>query len=61
MNLSDNTVSVSDEVCRDVPIITAKAARNIVRDHGIDWNEFLDTYGERTEYNTRSLFEWLGY
>ena len=59
--LSDNTISVADEVCSDVPVITMEAARRIVEDHGIDWQEFVNDFGSQASYNTRRVFNWLGY
>ncbi len=53
--------SVAEEVTADLPMITMEGARTIVLDHGISWDEFLDSFGSRSAYNTRSLFTWLGY
>ncbi len=42
-------------------LVSQSMARGIVLAHGIDWDEFLDSYGVRSHYGERSLFTWLGY
>ena len=59
--MTDYTVSVADQVAADVPIITLEAARNIVEDHRISWLNFIEDNGVKSAYNTRNVFNWLGY
>ena len=61
MYMTDYTVSVDVQVCSDVPVITMDAARNIVEDHGVPWDDFLNDFGAKSSYNTRKVFDWLGY
>ena len=50
------------ELYRDAPVINRDTARRIVvDDHRVSWDDFLDDFGSRASYNTRSLFTWLGY
>ena len=42
-----STGSVAEEVIADVPVINMECARNIIEDHGISWDDFLDGFGSR--------------
>ena len=59
--LSDPTVSIDVEVCHDVPTVHICAARRLIEDHCIPWEDFLVDFDARTTYNTREIFDWLGY
>lgn len=42
-------------------IITAKRAKHEVEEHGIEWQEFVDSYGDQETYTAQAVLSWLGY
>lgn len=42
-------------------IITAKRAKQEVENHGIEWTEFVDSYGDQETYTAQAVLSWLGY
>ncbi len=51
----------ADEFAQVNPRIDIEAARKIVENHGLHWDDFLDDLGTQAMYDTKNLLDWLGY
>jgi len=50
-----------DEVFTENPPISRFLAIKTIRQHGSDVQEFFEEMGEKPEYFSRDVLEWLGY
>ena len=59
MFTADEAIEVAGT--EDAIMLTASKAKKICDNHGIDWNDWVEEYGETPNVDAGLLFTWLGY